>query len=155
MKNDGLKITEKKLTPELLSTLISMSESWEAEGSCYGYRKNGKEDIEGNRIFTAEISGMTAGYLFGHISRSEKQSSVMPDGTSLFEVEEIYVVPEMRRRGIGKELFIYAENAVKGEAEFMMLSTAVKNWQAIFRFYLDELGMEFWSARLFKKIADE
>ncbi len=97
---------------------------------------------------------MTTGYLFGHISRSEKQSSVMPDGTSLFEVEEIYVVPEMRRRGIGKELFLYAENAVKGEAEFMMLSTAVKNWQAIFRFYLDELGMEFWSAGLFKKLIE-
>ena len=64
-------------------------------------------------------------------------------------------MPEMRRRGFGKELFLFAEKAVKGEAEFIMLSTAVKNWQAIFRFYLDELGMEFWSARLFKKIADE
>ena len=34
----------------------------------------------------------------------------------------------------------------------MILSTATKNWQAIFHFYLDELGMEFWSARLFKRI---
>ena len=45
-----------------------------------------------------------------------------------------------------------AENAVKNEAEYMVLSTATKNWRAIFHFYLDELEMTFWSARLFKKI---
>ena len=37
-------------------------------------------------------------------------------------------------------------------AEYMVLSTATKNWKAIFHFYLDELDMTFWSARLFKKI---
>lgn len=44
------------------------------------------------------------------------------------------------------------ENTVKPEAEYMVLSTATKNWKAIFHFYLDELDMQFWSARLFKKI---
>jgi hypothetical protein len=33
-----------------------------------------------------------------------------------------------------------------------MLSTATKNARAILHFYLDELGMEFWSARLFKSL---
>jgi hypothetical protein len=36
-----------------------------------------------------------------------------------------------------------------------MLSTATKNWKAIFHFYLDELGMKFWSARLFKKVTHD
>ncbi len=79
-------------------------------------------------------------------------TSVMPEGTPYFEVVEIYVVPERRSRGIGKALFRHAENAVKEEAEYVVLSTAVKNWKAIFHFYLDELDMRFWSARLFKKI---
>lgn len=41
---------------------------------------------------------------------------------------------------------------MKQEAEFLLLSTATKNWRAIFHFYIEELDMEFWSARLFKKM---
>ena len=67
-------------------------------------------------------------------------------------MEELYVVPERRSRGIGMKLFRHAEEALKAEAEYMVLSTATKNWKAIFHFYLDELDMSFWSARLFKKI---
>ncbi len=47
--------------------------------------------------------------------------------TCLFEVEELYVKPERRNSGVGSRLFEYAENALRGEAEFLMLSTAVKN----------------------------
>ena len=76
----------------------------------------------------------------------------MPEGTPYFEVEEIYVISEKRSQGIGEALFRFAEDAVKGEAEYIVLSTATKNWKAIFHFYLDELDMQFWSARLFKKL---
>lgn len=31
------------------------------------------------------------------------------------------------------------------------LNETTKNWRAIFHFYVDELDMSFWSARLFKK----
>ena len=81
-------------------------------------------------------------------------TSVMPEGTPYFEVEEIYVIPEERSKGIGSSLFEYAEKAVKNEAEYIVLSTATRNWKAIFHFYLEELGMEFWNARLFKKLED-
>ena len=63
--------------------------------------------------------------------------------------------PERRNSNVGSRLFEYAENALRGEAEFLMLSTAVKNWRAILRFYIDELGMEFWSASLYKHIAGD
>ena len=35
----------------------------------------------------------------------------------------------------------------------IMLIAAAKNYRAILHFYIDELGMDFWSARLFKKIS--
>jgi hypothetical protein len=38
--------------------------------------------------------------------------------------------------------------------QFIVLSTASKNSKAILHFYLDELGMQFWSARLFKRIGE-
>ena len=147
-----LDIIEKKLDEDLLEVLIDLSEDWERENSCHGYRKNEKEDIEGNRIFLALEGDNVIEYLFGHRELSKKSSSIMPDGTPFFEVEEIYIKPEYRSMGIGKRLFEYAEMHVKDDSEFIMLSTATKNWMAIFHFYIDELGMEFWNARLFKRI---
>ena len=48
-------IYEAKLNDELLEKLIAMSADWEAENSTYGYRKNDRSDIEGNRIFLALV----------------------------------------------------------------------------------------------------
>ena len=147
-----MEIHEVALNEEILEKLIRLSEDWAAENSCFGYRPNEKSDIEGNRIFLAEDADGVAGYLFGKVAESKQMQSIMPEGTPYFEVEELYVIPEKRSRGIGENLFRYAEDAVRAEAEYMVLSTATKNWRAIFHFYLDELDMTFWSARLFKKI---
>ncbi len=145
-------IREAELNDALLETLIALSKDWEAERSCHGYRANTRADIEGNRIFLAEENGAVVGYLFGHMERSEKQSSVMPDGTPYFELEELYVVPERRSAGVGSALFTHAEAALKSETEYILLSTATKNARAILHFYMDVLDMQFWSARLFKRI---
>lgn len=145
-------IHEIDLNEIIISKLIKLSETWAAENSCYGYHPNNKSDIEGNRIFVAEDNGDIVGYLLGKVFKSEKMKSIMPEGTPYFEVEEIYVIPEKRSQGIGEKLFICAEEKVKNEAEYIMLNTATKNWKAILHFYIDELDMTFWSARLFKKL---
>ena len=147
-----MKYREVELNDAVLAILIGMSEDWAAENSCFGYRANGKSDIEGNRIFFAEEGDTVAGYLFGKVCESEQMKSIMPEGTPYFEVEELYVIPEKRSQGIGETLFRHVEDAVRSEAEYMVLSTATKNWKAILHFYLDELDMQFWSARLFKEI---
>ena len=145
-------IHEVNLDETVLNRLIRFSEDWTKENSCHGYRPNDRSDIEGNRIFFAEDNGNVIGYLFGKVYKSKQMKSIMPEGTPYFEVEELYVVPERRSQGIGEQLFRYTENAVKTEAEYMVLSTATKNWKAIFHFYLEELDMQFWSARLYKKL---
>ena len=147
-----MQIAEYTLTDEILAELIRLSENWEAENSTWGYRANGKADIEGERIFLAREDGRTVGYLFGHCFDSENMKSIMPEHSRCFEVEELYVVPEKRSRGIGCALFEFAADAMKDEAGYMTLSTATKNWKAVFHFYLDELDMTFWSARLFRKL---
>lgn len=145
-------IREVKNVDEVLERLLALSKDWEAEQSCAGYRANERADIEGNRVFVAEEEGTVVGYLFGKLEKSKKMSSIMPEDTPYFEVEELYVIPEKRSRGIGKSLFAYAEKILSTETEFFVLSTATKNWKAVFHFYLDEVGMDFWSARLYKKI---
>lgn len=64
-----------------------------------------------------------------------------------------YVRPELRSQGIGKALYDCAEAAVKADGmEFILLSTPSKDHRRILHFYIDELGMEFWSARLYKRL---
>lgn len=146
-------VREAELNEEILETLIALSEEWEEENSCFGYRKNERADIEGNRIFLAEESGRIVGYLFGHVKKAENMTSIMPQGTEYFEIEELYVVPKMRSMGIGGKLFLLAERTVKQEnIGYLSLGTATKNFRAILHFYIEEMGMKFWSARLFKKI---
>lgn len=145
-------IHEVALNEAVLKQLIRMSEDWEAEQSCFGYRANTIEDIEGNRIFFAEEEDQVIGYLFGNVHPSKNMWSIMPEETPYFEVEELYVIPERRSQGIGAALFRFAEGAMPEDVQYVVLSTATKNWRAIFHFYLEELQMEFWSARLFKRI---
>lgn len=147
-----MNIRESMLDERTAEALIALSADWERENSSHGYRRNRIEDLEGNRIFLAEEAGEIIGCLFGKLEKAKQASSVMPKGTACFEVEELYVKPAYRSQGVGSALFRYAEEAVHGEAEFVTLGTATKNFQAILHFYIDELGMEFWSARLFKKL---
>ena len=151
----GVTIAEKALTPEVRTALIRLSEAWEEENSCYGYRRNTEEDFAGRRIFLAESGEETVGYLFGRVETARNTGSIAKDGTPYFEVEELYVCPNYRDAGIGRLLFRKAEEAVKEQAEMIMLSTASKNWRAILHFYIDELEMEFWSARLYRRIRND
>ena len=145
-------IKEMDLTVELLKQLISLSEAWETENCCCGYVKNTPNDIKGNRVFVAFENSEMIGYLFGHEEVTEETTCIYISGTKCFEVEELYVKPALRNKGICKALFRYAEKEIADNVDMIMLSTASKNFRSILHFYIDELGMEFWSARLFKRI---
>lgn len=145
-------LREVSCTESILSQLIGLSQEWEEEGSIHGYHKNEPDDIESNRIFAAFRGEQMIGYLFGKMQETQKDSSIMPAGTHCFEIEEIYVQPALRSSGIGSRLFQLAQLAVTGEAQMLTLSTSTKNYQAILHFYIEQMGMQFWNARLFKPL---
>ena len=148
-----MRVYEAAWSDALERELIRLSADWEAEDSCRGYRSNTHEDLAGRRVFLAEEDGAILGYLFGLRETAEKKSTVMDAGTPYFEIEELYVVPAHRSKGIGRQLFALAEETARQDGlPYLMLSTATKNARAILHFYLDEVGMDFWSARLFKKL---
>jgi len=146
-------ICEPVLSDTLLEKLIELSGRWAEENNCWGYCRNSRRHIEGNRIFIAEEDGEVLGYLFGQCHTAEETCAVMPCGTDYFEIDELYVTPEHRGTGIGSALFRYMEDTVRKEGvSQLILSTASKDYRRILHFYIEELGMEFWSAQLFKKL---
>lgn len=149
-----MKYYEAEATSEILEKPLQLSAQWAAEQNCYGYYPNTEADIRGKRIFLAEDEDGIEAYLLGEVETAKNMKSIMPEGTLYFEAEELYVVPEKRSQGIGEALFRFVEETVKKDVQFIMLSTASKNSKAILHFYLDELDMQFWSARLFKKVRE-
>lgn len=137
-----------------LPQLLALSAAWEQELSCYGYHRNGPEEYEGKRIFAAVEDGRMIGYLMGHFTTVDYQAfnAAMPKGTRRFVMDEFYVNSAYRSRGVGGALFRFAEEAVRGEADYLDLGTATKDYKAILNFYMNRMGMEFWSARLYKKL---
>ena len=147
-------IKESPLTEQLCGELIALSREWEDEDSCRGYRANTAEDLSGRRIFTARKDGELVGYLFGLLEREKNGNSVLKKDEAYFELEELYVKPAFRSQGLGRALYARAEQTLRCEASAILLSTATKDWRRILHFYLEELGMDFWSARLFHRITD-
>ena len=151
MKNAEIKIIRATLDDSTAATLLELSKEWEAEDITYGYRANTREDLE-EPCFLAKDGEEIVGYIFGHFYTEERKQSYCRIGARCFDVAELYVRKDHRGQGIGKRLFRTIEDAVKGEAEFITLPTATKDYRRILRFYDEEAGMTFHSAFLFKKL---
>ncbi len=74
--------------------------------------------------------------------------------SAAWESENItYGYVKSGREYIAKNRVFVAEDAAKSDgAQCITLSTATKDWKRVLHFYLDELGMEFWTAQLFKRL---
>ena len=135
-----------------LKRILELSLMWEKEDSCYGYRANTEDDFQDCYILAAYDNELIA-YIFGKEEIQDKQTSVIDKNMHYFEIEELYVHPSYRSRGVGKQLMESLEKELKKKGlRMMVLSTATKNWKAIMHFYIDEIGMNFWSARLYKRL---
>ena len=128
-----MKYYEAEPTPEILEKLLQLSAQWAAEQNCYGYYPNTEADIAGKRVFLAEDEDGIEAYLLGKLETAKNMKSIMPEGTLYFEVEELYVVLEKRSQGIGEALFRFAEETIKKDVQFIVLSTASKTAR---RFYI-------------------
>lgn len=152
VKEESSMVTIHEAKQSDIKRLLELSLMWEKEDSCYGYRANTEDDLQDCYILAAYDDELIA-YIFGKEEIQEKQTSVIDKNMHYFEIEELYVHPSYRTRGIGKQLMESLEKELKKKGlDLMVLSTATKNWKAIMHFYIDEVGMNFWSARLYKRL---
>ena len=144
-----MKYEKRILDDKTVHALIELSKEWESEGCSHGIIANEKDDLK-KPLFVAVEGNEIVGYIFGHYYTVENKTSYIDVGKKCFMVDEIYVRPQYRSQGIGKELFRLMEKEVKDSCVYITLSTSTKDYKKILHFYAEELGMDFHSAFLIK-----
>ena len=143
----------KKLDKDTVRQLIELSRLWVKEDCSYGIVANTADDLQ--EPAAVALDGQTiVGYCFGHSYIQERKKSYMEAGESCFAVDELYVLPQYRGTGIGRELFRMIEKEAGKNCSFLTLATSTKNYKAILKLYIEELGMNFHSAFLIKKLEE-
>ena len=146
-----MKYELRKLDSNTVKELIDLSKKWQDEECSWGIIANTDEDLK-EPVFVAIDNDNIVGYIFGHYYIVENKTSYIEIGKKCFMIDEIYVLPIYRSKGIGKELFKLMETHIKETCDYLTLSTSTKNYKSILHFYVDELDMNFHSAFLIKEM---
>lgn len=143
----------RNLDEDTVRQLVALSKLWVEEDCSYGMVANEADDLHAP-VAVALDGDKIVGYCFGRSYVQEQSKSYMEAGTPCFSVDELYVLPAYRGSGIGGELFRMMEREVKKTCAFLTLATSTKNYKAILKLYIEELGMTFHSAFLMKNLED-
>lgn len=138
--------------PEDMPALLALSRAWAAEGITYGYSPTDREAFAGYRCWVAEADGEVVGYAGGEADTARRNIEIQQAGERYFELEELYVCPACRGRGVGRLLLARVEEDARREGlAQLMLNAANRDHAPLLRFYLRE-GMTPHSFRMFKKL---
>ncbi len=148
----GSAIQIRPAKPEDMPALLALSQEWAAEGITYGYSPTGREAFAGYRCWVAEADGEVVGYAGGEVDTARRNIEIQQAGERYFELEELYVCPACRGRGVGQLLLARVEEDARREGlAQLMLNAANRDHAPLLRFYLRE-GMTPHSFRMFKKL---
>lgn len=138
---------------EELPLVLEMSNDFLAENCCNGLVPDTLEELSKYEIYLAVRDGEILGYAYGQAATASRDRGPVRAGEMTYSVEIIYCRPACRSMGVGRLLFQRLEDRARelGCAS-LQLAAVSKSWQKLLHFYIDELGMEFWSAVLLKKL---
>ena len=142
------------IAPEDLASIARLSADWARENITWGFCADTPAGLARYRGWAACDGAEIVGYLLGEVYNAKNMTSILPEGTPYFEIEELYVRPEWRSKGVGGRLMKRAQHFLQaeGRVKAILLSTATKDHPQILDFYIRQQGMTFWSARLFKEL---
>ena len=97
-----MKIQIRKAQKQDLPAVCRLSQEWAEQKITYGYSATDTPEMAGYTLWVAEADGTVIGYLGGNAYDSHRMKSILPEGTSCFEIEELYVKAGMRNNGTGR-----------------------------------------------------
>jgi ribosomal protein S18 acetylase RimI-like enzyme len=102
-------------------------------------------------IWVVEDNNKLIGYAIC-LSHANDGSCIYSERDKILELDEVYLIPEARRKGIGSELLqvIQTYAAKAGFTKFLIYSS-VKNFDPIIDFYRDN-GFQTWGIQMLKEI---
>jgi GNAT superfamily N-acetyltransferase len=131
-----------------------LQEEWAREEITYGF---GPQDEAGLRralgpyFLVAEAEGELAGFITGSENVSDG-AAVIPAGTAYLEVNDLYVVPRLRRKRIGgmllDRLLVEARRDGLGKA---LVYSATKDVRGVLKFY-EGHGFRPWFVQMFQDL---
>ena len=135
-----------------LAAVQALHAQWVDEENTYGLGRLELGVIESwldGHFLVAEADGAVVGFVHGAV-KATPAVAVVPAGEPYLEIEELYVRPDCRRRGIGGPLLgaIVARARESGVERFTVFSAA-HDQPGILRFY-ERHGFRPWGVQLFR-----
>ena len=125
---------------------------WEREGATIGYTASDETYLRGflgECFLVARDAGRIVGFVCARVVDNPGYAA-MPTARRLLQVEELYVLPEARQRGIGSALMRAAlrRGRERGVTSFHVF-TATRDTDRVLRFYRRH-GFQPWGIQMYR-----
>ena len=133
--------------------IVKLSREFANEQCCNGIKADDGKYFDSKKVVIAKIESEIVGYCYGEVEMKTKATSFFEKGSKSFYLEEIYISPKFRKKGIGKLLFEFIENYAKSlKCEILETTAVSKDYKKLLKFYIERNNMQFWSANIIKKL---
>jgi ribosomal protein S18 acetylase RimI-like enzyme len=130
-----------------------LQQKWSEEDNTHGFVPESREQIENAlaSYLVAEVGGRVVGFISGAV-RTGEGTAVIPAGESYFDVDNLYVMPEFRNRGVGGSLITHRLAQAKQQGvSYALVYSAAKNIKEILKFY-ERHNFQSWYVQMFRKL---
>lgn len=136
--------------------VAKLSAKFEREECCNGIVADNQDYFSDKKVAVAKIDNTIVGYCYGKFEIKEKDTSKFKKGQKSFYLEELYIDKSFRNQEIGRMLYRFIESyAIENGCDWIETTAVSKNYKSLLSFYIDILGMEFWSAEMIKTLKNE
>ncbi|MGI6509791.1 MAG: GNAT family N-acetyltransferase [Erysipelotrichaceae bacterium] len=147
-----LTIRKEEFSHELVDKLIPLSVIWKKERITHGLVENTVLDFLEKDIYVAYDNKLIIGYALAKMYKEDEAAPTIEKNSIVYDIEEFYILPTFRNQLIGSKLFKYIEESIKDKVDVIQLISATKDYKKALHFYIEMLGMDFFAAKLFKKM---